>query len=370
MKINSIIIIAVLAVILMANGASASSSSPSVTSVSSTIANGAYKAGQTIAVTVTFNEAVTVTGSPKILLETGTTDRQATYSSGSDTITLTFNYVVQAGDTSSDLDYVSTTSLILNGGTIKGTSPRKNADIILPIPGLAGSLSANKNIVIDTTRPTLTSVSISSNNTNHSWAKIGDMINVTLTANETLLSDPAVTINGNTATVSRISGNSYNATYTMIASDPEGRVVFTIDFSDLAGNAGIRVTATTDSNSVTFDSIPPQSITDLNSITIEHDRLNWTWTDPQTDDFSYVMVYIDGIWMANVPKGIQFYEALDLNAETLYNISTLTVDIAGNINQTWVNRSAMTSQAPLPCNSECGFTVKYIVYVDTPFEIT
>ena len=81
----------------------------------------------------------------------------ATYASGSGTRPLTFNYTVQAGDTSADLDYAATTSLALNGGTIQDAATN-NATLTLPAPGAAGSLGANKNIVIDTTAPTVTNV--------------------------------------------------------------------------------------------------------------------------------------------------------------------------------------------------------------------
>jgi len=127
---------------------------PTVSGVSSTTADGTYTTDDTITVTVTFSGSVTVTGTPQIQLETGDTDRQATYSSGSGTTTLTFNYVVQAGDASSRLDYVATDSLTLNGGTIKD-SYDQDAVLTLASPGAAGSLGANKNIVIITTTPVL-----------------------------------------------------------------------------------------------------------------------------------------------------------------------------------------------------------------------
>ncbi|WP_221405252.1 hypothetical protein, partial [Roseivirga seohaensis] len=97
----------------------ASAVAPTVTSVNSSTNNGAYKVGDAVAVTVTFSELVTVTGIPQITLETGATDRAADYTSGSGSNTLTFNYTVQSGDVSADLDYVATNSLTLNGGTIK-----------------------------------------------------------------------------------------------------------------------------------------------------------------------------------------------------------------------------------------------------------
>ncbi|MCU1464920.1 MAG: hypothetical protein JWM72_848, partial [Actinomycetia bacterium] len=45
---------------------------PTVTNVSSTLADGSYKAGQDVPVTVTFSENVTVTGAPQLTLATGT----------------------------------------------------------------------------------------------------------------------------------------------------------------------------------------------------------------------------------------------------------------------------------------------------------
>jgi hypothetical protein len=125
---------------------------PSVTGVSSTTTDGAYNAGDTIIVTVTFSEPVTVTGTPTLTLETGATDRTISYTGGTGSAVLTFSYTVQAGDNSPDLDYVSTSSLALGGGTIKDAG-NNNASLTLPAPGAAGSLAANKNLVIDTTAP-------------------------------------------------------------------------------------------------------------------------------------------------------------------------------------------------------------------------
>ena len=94
-----------------------------------------------------FNEAVVVSGSPRLALNT-TPARFATYSSGSGTKTLTFNYAVQVGDASADLGNASTTALVLNGGTIRDVAGN-NAALGLATPGAAGSLAFNKAIVID-----------------------------------------------------------------------------------------------------------------------------------------------------------------------------------------------------------------------------
>lgn len=139
------------------NGAAAT-----VTNVTSTAANGSYTTGAVIPVLVTFSSAVTVTGTPSLSLNSGGT---ATYSSGSGTATLTFSYTVAAGQNSSALDATSTSALSLNGGTIM--SGGQAANLTLPAPGAAGSLSANKSIVIDTVAPTVASYHVDFGSTSY-----------------------------------------------------------------------------------------------------------------------------------------------------------------------------------------------------------
>lgn len=128
----------------------ADTAAPTVTGVSSTATDGSYDVAAVIPITVTFNKAVNVTGTPRIELETGTTDRFGDYASGTGTATLTFNYTVQSGDTSADLDYKATNSLTLNGGTIKSLTG-VDATLTLASPGATGSLGNAKAIVISTT---------------------------------------------------------------------------------------------------------------------------------------------------------------------------------------------------------------------------
>src|SRR4029079_10723532 len=98
-------------------------------------ANGTYPSGTVIPVTVTFSEVVNVTGTPRLTLSTGSPSTTAVnYTSGSGTNALTFNYTVAAGNTSSDLDYASTSALALNGGTIQDAATN-NATLTLASPG-------------------------------------------------------------------------------------------------------------------------------------------------------------------------------------------------------------------------------------------
>ena len=98
-----------------------------------------------INLSVGFSEAVlvdTTSGTFTLQLETGSTDRYATYSSGSRSSTLTFQYTVQAGDNTADLDQLSSTALAINGGTITDTVGNP-AILTLAEPGAAGSIGVN-----------------------------------------------------------------------------------------------------------------------------------------------------------------------------------------------------------------------------------
>ena len=129
---------------------------PTVGTVSSSLANGSYRAGQVVPVTVTFSEPVLVTGTPQLILATGTTSTTAVeYTSGSGGSTLTFEYTIAPGHTSADLDYRATDSLVLNGGAITDAAGNA-ATPALPSPGASNSLGANKALVIDTTPPVVT----------------------------------------------------------------------------------------------------------------------------------------------------------------------------------------------------------------------
>ena len=107
--------------------------------------------------------------------------------------------------------------------------------------------------------------------------------------------------------------------------------------------AGLEIPVTIDNGSITVDTTPPASITNLDNTTYQETYINWTWTDPADTDFSKVMVYLDESFKANVSEGIQFYNATELAPDTEHEIATRTVDNAGNINATWVNHTSKTA---------------------------
>ena len=225
---------------------------PFVTGVSASTANGTYKAGDTITITAGFSENVNVTGTPQLELETGTTDRIAYYVGGSGTNTLSFGYTVQAGDTSDDLDYKNTSALTLGGGTIKDAA-NNDATLTLPAPGAAGSLGANRNIVIDGVAPTVTINQASG----QADPANGSPINFTVVFSEAVtdFATGDVTLGGtagaNTAAVTG-SGMTYNVAVSGMTG--AGTVIASIAAGvahDNAGNGNAASTST--DNTVTYD---------------------------------------------------------------------------------------------------------------------
>ena len=218
---------------------STTSPAPSISSVNSSTANGTYTVGSTISIQINFSEAVNVTGTPTLTLETGNTDRSINYTSGSGSATLNFSYTVQTSDTSGDLDYVATSSLALNGGTIN-SSAGNAANLTLPSPGAANSLSANKSIVIDTTGPSVNSVT--SSTTNGSFNAAGTIsIQIVFSENVVITGTPQLTLE--TGATDRIlnyvslSANTATFTYTVQAGDTSNDLDY-VSTAALSLNAG------------------------------------------------------------------------------------------------------------------------------------
>jgi uncharacterized repeat protein (TIGR02059 family) len=255
---------------------------PTISSVTSSSSDDTYKIGDTVNVQVVFSEDVAVTttnGTPTLTLETGTSDRAVSYSSGSGSDTLIFAYTVQSGDTSADLDYKGTTSLALNNGTIKDLAGN-TATLTLNDPTAAGttnSLADNKAIVIDGVLPTISTYA----------ANAGTKTITLTTANsETVTGSPAnddfsvlVGSASNAVTDVAVSGSTITLTVTnTIANDATVTVGYTKSdtsseqITDAAGNAlatlssAQTVTVTNDGTAPTISSVTSSSSDDTYKI--------------------------------------------------------------------------------------------------------
>lgn len=119
-----------------------------VTGVTSASASGTYLSGS-IPISITFSQPVDVTGTPVLHLNT-TPAESAVFTGGTGTTTLVFTYTIAAGDDCSLLESDGTGALELAGGaTIDDHASGDPADLVLPTPGAARSLSAAKSIAIE-----------------------------------------------------------------------------------------------------------------------------------------------------------------------------------------------------------------------------
>ena len=105
-----------------------------------------------------------------------------------------------------------------------------------------------------------------------------------------------------------------------------------------------------------IDITPPTSISNLQNFT-GTTWINWTWTNPLDDDFAYTVVYLNGVFKTNTSS--PYYNATNLTVNTTYEIGTHTVDVNGNVNDTWVNQTAKTEVAPTPTPTPTPTPVSY-----------
>ncbi|MGB9110116.1 MAG: DUF4347 domain-containing protein, partial [Telluria sp.] len=227
---------------------------PKVNYVTSANNDGTYKIGDHINISVVFDSAVDVTGTPQLTLETGTTDRVINYASGSGTSTLIFGYTVQAGDLATDLNYLSNTTIALNGGSIKMHGGSINADLTLPASNGPESLGGGKEINVDGIAPTLAITS------DHAALKVGETAAITFTFSENpgaSFSAGDLTVSGGTLSGLSGSGLTRTATFTPAAGTDNGTASISVNagaFADAAGNTN---TATSNSPTITYDTLRP-----------------------------------------------------------------------------------------------------------------
>ncbi|MEG3984686.1 putative Ig domain-containing protein, partial [Microcoleus sp. T3B2] len=274
--------------------------SPTITRVTSTTLDGLYGIGQTISITTEFDVPVTVVGKPQLQLETGTTDQYATYSSGTGGKTLTFNYIVQGGDESLDLESLTINALTLNGGTIQDIGGL-NAILTLPTLGSALSLGGSKALVIDGIAPTVTINQGSS----QADPTANTLINYTVQFSEpvTGFDKTKVTLSGTAGpTTTEVTGGGTTYNVAVSGMTQAGTAIASINanaVTDLAGNPNTASTST--DNQVTFTKntapVVATAITDK-SVTVNtafsYTVPTGTFTDAENDPLIYTATKEDG----------------------------------------------------------------------------
>jgi len=267
---------------------------PTVVDITSTKADGTYGTGEVIVITVTFSEAVDVTGTPQLILATGDPAQTAVdYTGGSGTDTLTFTYTVAVGNSSADLDYASDAALVLNGGAIEDAAGN-DAVLTLPAPGAAGSLGANKAIVIEATPPTVTINQAASQGDPTGTSPV--IFTVVFSEAVTGFTGADVVITGTAgATTATVTGS--GATYTVAVSGMTrpGTVIVSIPADVAADAAGdLNLASTSTDNTVTY--APRDRWTDITDA-------QWVeWYGVTADEAATVAEgYVDGTFRPALP---------------------------------------------------------------------
>jgi hypothetical protein len=137
---------------------------PQIISLTSPNASGIYTEGDTLAIHIVYDLPVRVEGgdSLSIQLSTGKYDRRTVFLGVSaDSHTLVFLYTVGQFDVSPDLDALSYSAFTMgSGGAVfrRTLTNETIANTTLPRSGAAGSLSANKDLVINTDAPQIITI--------------------------------------------------------------------------------------------------------------------------------------------------------------------------------------------------------------------
>ena len=211
--------------------------------------------------------------------------------------------------------------------------------------------AASANVIIDTANPTLSNLTIYSNNSRTDYAMAGHLLNITITANEALKT-ANVTVFGITSMMI-VNGTTASANVTVDENSAEGVVSFNITAFDLAGNSLTVNQTQLDSSNLTIDQTNP-TLSNLTIYSNNHntslatlgDILNITITVNESLssanitilDATYTMSIADMVANASV-----IVNATHADGKVEFNITTF--DLAGNsltVNQTQLDSPNIT----------------------------
>jgi hypothetical protein len=216
-----------------------------ITSATTGIQNSFVNANDVVSVAATFSERViVVSGTPTLTLVVGSTDRTATYASGSWTsgsgsTPLVFLYTIRAGDNDTNGISIRANVLALNSGTISDLAGNNATNLN------HSAVSNNSSYMVDNTVPTVKSFTNSD-----ALLTVGETMTVDLVFSEPALFSSADDINldnANGLLTAMTSTDNTTWTGTFTPTDDTEVASNTLSLSswtDLAGNNGPAADAT------------------------------------------------------------------------------------------------------------------------------
>ena len=181
-------LIAAVVPLLHAQVGQAQTAAPSVTAValaSDAGMDATYALGDTIRISLTFSEAVDVTGAPQLAIDMDPADwgtKWAGYESGSGTTSLVFAHTVIEPNYSSRGVALLANTLKLNGGSIKSASSQ--ADAALTHAGLDHHSHHRVNWRLSQSAPTITLLAVTSNAGGDNTYALGETIQIMVAFSE------------------------------------------------------------------------------------------------------------------------------------------------------------------------------------------
>jgi len=312
-----------------------------VKSIRSSTGDGTYGAGNLINIEVIFNKSfdiTTATGTPTIALDIdgGATAYYKRPASLTNLSSMTFEYTVSSGDRSTDLNYTASNVLDLDSFFLDDGDNGLSTSVTLPSVGMGSSLQELHDIVIDTSTPTLLSLTHSASPT----VNLGgtDSTTITATFSEAMAATPTIDIGNGVA----------NAPMTATASAAVWIYDFNVSsWTGAQGNASVTVSGTdlasnaytgTDSFTLIIDTVAPSVIlscsdVDLNVgselVTITATFSENIQSSPTPNVFFSEGVGLKALTATSSTVWTYLWDTSTVSEDT-YTVSVSGVDLAGN----------------------------------------
>ena len=255
-----------------------STPAPTVSGVALTSTPGTdntYAIGDAVAATVTFSEAVDISGSPQLELDFDGTAKAAGCATGTNTTTMACSYTVLVGEEAPN--GVAIAANKLTGGTIYATgSTTVNADL----DHVAVALAADHKV--DGIRPTLVTTVPDAPTTSTD----GETVLLVFSEDIGAVSHSDITIQANSVnlstTMASVAGTKVEITLTTALTDTTAMLTVALAAAavdDAASNGILAVAATPVTNAVDSTATTPETPTNL-SATSGNRKVSLTWTQP------------------------------------------------------------------------------------------